>query len=182
VRKVPKFNFSIREQTVINALSSIDAQIYNFVNVGFHDWQDQRRHWWIKYCDVNNINWHIVEAFKGNVTAAVEKGCPEEKISHNIIEKVESLPEADCLMFWHGPEHLKKNDFLSILPDLERKYRVLIFGMPLGEEPQGPAYGNPYERHLSAWSTEEWKSRGYEVVEVHDRQKYPHITVYKTNF
>jgi len=113
------------------------------------------------------------------VIDAIKKGCPKHKILNLNILNVEDLPEADCLLFWHGPEHIKKDIFLSKLKLLEDKYKLLIFGMPLGEEPQGDAYGNPFERHVSAWDTEEWKNLGYEVIEVHDGRLHAHITAYK---
>ena len=124
---------------------------------------------------INNIP---VEIFEPNVKDAIAKGCPPNKIFNTSIAD-DSLPQTDCLLFWHGPEHLLKEDFLELLPLLEAKYKVLIFGMPLGEEPQGAAYGNPWEEHISAWNTKEWEDLGYNVVEIHDGQPYPHITTFK---
>jgi hypothetical protein len=176
---IPNHNYTPREATVANILKTLD--IKSFINVGFHDWQDPRRHWWIKICDINNIDWKIIEVFEHNVQDAIQKGCDENKIILENIANVDDLPESDCLMFWHGPEHLDKTIFLEILPKLEKKYKILIFGMPLGEEPQGVCYGNPFEEHISSWTTNEWKEMGYEVMEVFDSQPYPHITTYKIN-
>jgi len=180
---IPEHSYTVREGTVCSILKEIDqGDIQTFINVGFHDWQDPRRHWWVKVCEQNNIDWSIVEVFEENVTAAVRKGCPEDKIFNLDIRNVDLLPPADLLMFWHGPEHIIKEEFLDILPLLEAKYKVLIFGMPLGEEPQGAAYGNPHESHVSAWSTEEWRELDYKVYEVHDGQQYPHITAFKIQY
>ena len=174
---IPKHNYTQREQSVCDIFEKIS--INSFLNVGFHDWQDERKHWWIKICDENKISWKIAEAFERNVLDSIKKGCPKEKILNLNIKDVDTLPEADCIMFWHGPEHLLKEEFLEILPKLEDKYRYLIFGMPCGEEPQGSAYGNPFERHISAWEVEEWQNLGYEVTKVNDRKKYQHITCFK---
>jgi len=174
---IPKHNYTQREKTVCDVFQK--TEFTSMVNVGFHDWQQPTRHWWINICKSNNVDWSIVEVFEPNVSAAISQGCPEDKIYNLSIVDVDKLPEADLLLFWHGPEHLLKEDFLSILPKLEDKYDKLIFGMPLGEEPQGEAYGNPYECHISAWSSQEWKDLGYEVIEVYDNQPYPHITTYK---
>lgn len=175
--KIPKFNYTQRERTVCEVLKQL--QISSFINVGFHNWEDRRRHWWIEICKHNNIDWTIVEVFEGNVIDTIQKGCPEDKIIHMNIKNVNDLPDSDCLMFWHGPEHLLKSEFLEILPELENKYKNLIFGMPFGEEPQGPVYGNPHEEHVSAWEPIEWQELGYKVVPVFDRAKYPHMTCYK---
>ena len=171
-------SYTEREKTVCTILESIKDPIKSFINVGFHDWQDPRRHWWIKVCENNNIDWSIVEVYKPNVDDAISKGCPKDNIYNLNIEDVDSLPDADLLMFWHGPEHLLKDNFLKVLGKLEKKYGFLIFGMPLGEEPQGAAYGNPFEKHISSWSTLEWEELGYTVIEVHDRIP-AHITVHK---
>jgi hypothetical protein len=174
---IPEHNYTQREQTVCEILK--DLEIKSFINIGFHNWEDPRRHWWIKICDANSVSWKIVEVFESNVLDAIKKGCPEDKIFNLNIKDVDNLPDSDCLMFWHGPEHLLKEEFLEILPKLEKKYKKLIFGMPWGEEPQGAAYGNPFEKHISAWDVEEWEDLGYTVVKVVNKAKYPHITCYK---
>ena len=175
--KIPNFNYTQRERTVCKIMEQMN--ISSFINVGFHNWEDRRRHWWIEICKQNNVDWKIVEVFEHNVVDAINKGCPKSKILHMNIKEVDALPESDCLMFWHGPEHLLKEEFLNILPKLEKKYKNLIFGMPLGEEPQGAAYGNPHERHISAWEILEWEQMGYKVIPVYDGRRYPHITCYK---
>lgn len=177
--KIPEHNYTVREKSVANILAEIDIPITSFINIGFHDWQDPRRHWWIKICEANNIDWKIIEIFEGNVVDAIDKGCPKDKILLGDISDVDNLPKSDCLLFWHGPEHLQKNKFLNILSLLERKYKILIFGMPLGEEPQGSCYGNPYEEHVSSWTSKEWQNLGYTVIEIYDTQRYPHITSWK---
>lgn len=176
---IPEHNYTIRESTVVNILKSLPFKINSFINVGFHDWQDIRRHWWIKICDQNNIDWKIIEVFHYNVIDALNKGCPSNKIILQDINNVSELPNSDCLMFWHGPEHIEKSKFLDTLNKLESKYKVLIFGMPLGHEPQGVCYNNPFEEHVSSWTSEEWKTLGYNVEEVYDHQPYPHITCFK---
>ena len=177
--ELPDYSFSTRECTVCEVLSELEVEIKSLTNVGFRNWGDPLAHWWINLCEANAIDWKIVEIFKPNVDAAIAGGCPADKIFNASITD-ESIPKTDCLLFWHGPEHLLKEDFLKILPTLESKYKVLIFGMPLGEEPQGSAYGNPWEKHISSWYTNEWKELGYEVIEVFDDQRYPHITTWKS--
>jgi hypothetical protein len=174
----PKHNYTPREQTVCSIFNRI-PNMGSFVNVGFRQWHDPRSHWWINICNANNIDWSIVEVFDKNVQESLEAGCPESKIHHMNITDVDNLPEADALLFWHGPEHLLKEDFLAILPELEKKYKTLIFGMPLGDHPQGVTHGNIHEEHISEWHTPEWEDLGYKVIEVWDNQPHPHITAYK---
>ena len=178
---IPEHNYTVREKTVVDVLAKHGTLLKTFLNVGFHNWEDPRRHWWIKICDANGWDWKIMEVYEPNVKDAIAKGCPEDKIFVGDITDTEKYGDYDCILFWHGPEHLKKETFLKTLPKIEAlTNRLLIFGMPLGHEPQGDAYGNPYERHESDWYEHEWKKLGYETIPVHDHQKYPHITTYKT--
>jgi hypothetical protein len=177
---IPEHNYTVREKTVVNLLAQHGSLFKTFLNVGFHNWEDPRRHWWIKICEANGWDWQIMEIYEPNVKDAIAKGCPEDKIFLGDITNTEKYGDYDCILFWHGPEHLKKEKFLEALPKIEAlTNRLLIFGMPLGHEPQGDAYGNPFERHESDWYEHEWKKLGYETIPVHDHQKYPHITTYK---
>lgn len=178
---IPEHNYTVREKTVVEILKNYKGELKTFLNVGFHNWEDPRRHWWIKICNANNIDWKIMEIFTPNVEDALKKGCPSDKIFNGNIIDTAQYSNFDCILFWHGPEHLKKNEFLTALPKIESKTnKLLIFGMPLGHEPQDDAYGNPFERHESDWFEQDWKNLGYETIPIHDHQKYPHITTYKT--
>ncbi len=166
---IPVNKYSQREESVVNILKeNKNLNIGSFLNVGFHNWEDIRRHWWIRICDENNINWKILEIFDFNVQNALDNGCPEDKIIHGDILDVDKYPNIDCLFFWHGPEHIQKDVFIKNLNKIENKVnKLIIFGMPLG-----------YEVHISEWSTKDWKELGYSVIEVHDRMP-AHITAYK---
>ena len=177
---IPTIKYTQRETTIVNILKeNQDLKLESFMNVGFHDWQQEGRHWWIKICEANNIDWKILEIYEPNVKNALDGGCPPEKIILGSIMDVDKYPNVDCMFFWHGPEHIKKQEYIDRLPEIEKKVnKLVIFGMPLGHEPQGAAYGNPHEVHVSDWYPKDWEELGYSVVEVHDR-KPAHITVYK---
>jgi hypothetical protein len=176
---IPSHNYTERELSVINILkNNSNINIKSLLNVGFHTWNNGN-HWWIKICEENNIDWEILEIFEYNVNDTISKGCPQEKIQLGNILDVNEYSNVDCLLFWHGPEHIEKNTFLNKLPEIEKKAnKLIIFGMPLGHEEQGAAYGNPYEIHVSDWLSIDWKNLGYNVIEVHDRIP-AHITVFK---
>lgn len=178
--RIPEHNYTPREQTVVDILR--DRDVRGILNVGFRNWMDPRNHWWIKICEANNIPWHILEVFEPNVKDIIARGCREDKITCGNIQDISDVPEGiDTLLFWHGPEHLKKEEMLALVPSLENLFPNIIFGMPLGEEPQGAAYDNPYENHISVWYPEDWEKLGYEVIGVQDHQKHAHITVSKFN-
>jgi hypothetical protein len=180
--RLPLHNYSLREITVGNILKeNAHLEIKSFLNVGFHGWHDIRAHWWIRICNENNIDWKILEIFKPNIDDTIAKGCPANKIIHGNILNTNEYNNFDCILFWHGPEHIKKDVFIKALPDIEKKAnKLIVFGMPLGCEPQDAAYGNPNEIHLSEWYPNEWKNLGYNVIEVHSNDvRYQHITVFR---
>tara|TARA_B100001029_G_C15035263_1_gene439705 strand:+ start:164 stop:736 length:573 start_codon:yes stop_codon:yes gene_type:complete len=177
--KIPMHRYTQREKTVVEVLKKNYLGVNSFLNVGFHDWDDKRRHWWVKICDRNNIDWKILEIFEPNIKDAIKAGCPKEKISLGNILDFSTYDDYDCVFFWHGPEHIHKDVFLDKLPDIEKKAnKLIIFGMPHGEEIQEAVYGNKYEEHVSAWDEKEWQELGYKTIVVNDRNP-GHITAYK---
>jgi len=179
--KIPSHNYTERELSVVKILENNQhLKIKSFLNVGFRNWNDLRNHWWIRICEENDIDWKILEIFKENVDDTIRKGCPANKIMLGDILDVNKYENVDCLLFWHGPEHIDKATFLNMVSKIENKVnKLIIFGMPLGYEPQDIVYGNKHEIHISEWYLDDWKNLGYEIVEVHDRIKYQHMTVFK---
>lgn len=177
---IPPHKYSLREHSVIRVLEDFkNLKISSFLNVGFRDWDDIRSQWWIRICEENNIDWKILEIYKTNVDESIFKGCPQNKIILGDILDLNKYDNVDCLMFWHGPEHIKKDIFLHILPDIEKKVnKLIIFGMPRGFEFQDVRFGNMNELHLSEWFSDDWKKIGYDVIEINDREP-AHITAYK---
>ncbi|MCW3989880.1 MAG: class I SAM-dependent methyltransferase [Candidatus Bathyarchaeota archaeon] len=61
-------------------------------------------------------------------------------------------------------EHIPKSEGKNVLYELERlARRMIIVTTPLGFIYQGEIDGNIYERHISAWTAEEFEERGYSV-------------------
>ena len=58
---IPEHNYTERELSVVEVLKNNNLNFKTFLNVGFHNWDDARRHWWIKICEINNIDWKILE-------------------------------------------------------------------------------------------------------------------------
>jgi len=177
--------YSKREITVAKVLKKIakNVSLTNFLNVGFHDYQDIRNRWWIDICRANNIDWHILEIFQANVDNFLSTA--PEKDHHRIhlgnLTEVDNLfsQPFDVLFHWHGPEHLDKKQYLNLLPKIEKMTaKLLILGCPNGHEDQGEAYGNPYEKHISFWTEDDFHQLGFKTILVSDK-KPGHITAYK---
>lgn len=62
-------------------------------------------------------------------------------------------------------EHFNKADGYKLLSEMEKvaAKRLIIF-TPNGYLPQSEKFGNPYQKHLSGWSSEEMKELGFKVI------------------
>lgn len=62
----------------------------------------------------------------------------------------------DLVVFWHGPEHLEKDEVLALLDKMKTYANAIIFATPNGRYNQGPEYGNPAENHASTWYADDF--------------------------
>lgn len=64
--------------------------------------------------------------------------------------------------FWHqGPEHVSHEEAVQVFQVLKTHCNTLIVATPHGEYPQGEAYGNPLERHVSTWYPDDFNDYGF---------------------
>lgn len=71
---------------------------------------------------------------------------------------------ADLVTLFGVIEHVPKQVGLQMLDKIERlSSRYILIETPNGFVPQGPEYGNPYQRHLSGWFPHEFEGYGYKV-------------------
>jgi len=95
---------------------------------------------------------------------------------------VRALAPFDVVCWWHGPEHLTKQDAAPLLKpagSLERiAGRAVLLGMPWGVHRQEPSDGNPCQAHRSAWSPVDLERWGYETA-VLGRPHKGHLTAWK---
>ena len=116
---------------------------------------------------------HVVEAWEENVKG-LKKLNAEYGIFRDIIHQdVRNIVEVkgrevhyqdmwDIVMFWHGPEHLEKEEIPSILGAMEiLADRYVILGCPWGSFPQKDVGGNPFEEHKSVLYPKDFISWGY---------------------
>ena len=183
--KTPKHNWTLREYSVVKLFDSLyrDGLDMSFLNIWFHDYKDERKSRWIKLCEENDIDWHILEVWEANVKRAKKQWIPISRISlWDLLDIDLKKYSSDVLMFWHWPEHISKTSFLEKLPELEKNFGLTIFGMPYWDEEQCKTYWNPYEKHVSSRDENDWHELWYKTVIIDDRHWKPwHITAWKFN-
>lgn len=70
----------------------------------------------------------------------------------------------DCVMWWHGPEHVPKDELGPVLARLEAAARrIVVLACPSGRVLQGDAYGNPWEAHTNHIYPHDLRDYGYRI-------------------
>lgn len=73
-------------------------------------------------------------------------------------------PRVDIVTLFGVIEHFPRKIGLEILEKIEQLTdRFVFIETPNGFVPQGPEYGNPYQRHLSGWFPHDFEAFGYHV-------------------
>lgn len=87
----------------------------------------------------------------------------------------------DIVMFWHGLEHLPKDQIKDTVKGIERVARhLVIFGCPIGEYEQEEVDGNIHEKHLSFLDEEFFRRLGYQTSAVRkDRPRGSNLCAWK---
>lgn len=106
---------------------------------------------------------------------AVKSNAHDHYISADILEvsvdelraRLKSMvgqEKADVVTLFGVIEHFPKSVGLEVLQKIEQlTNRYLVIDTPNGFVPQGPEYGNPYQRHLSGWFPHDFEGLGYNV-------------------
>lgn len=77
------------------------------------------------------------------------------------------LGSYDTVLWWHGPEHIERDQLAATVTQLERAAtRLVVLGCPWGVYPQGPFMDNPHDAHLASLYPEDFTALGYEVATI----------------
>ena len=94
-------------------------------------------------------------------------GIHSDYVVANIREIGEIFPARsfDCVTPLEVIEHLSRAEGEKILEQCERIARVkVVVSTPNGFVLQPPTVDNPFQEHISGWTAEEFRGRGYEVI------------------
>ncbi len=99
-----------------------------------------------------------VEHFRGR--AGLEVVCGDVRQVATL-----SLPIAryDVAFWWHGPEHIAREELADTLAGLGQRARMVIIGCPWGASPQAEIDGNSHQRHVASLHPEDFQRLGYRV-------------------
>jgi hypothetical protein len=71
----------------------------------------------------------------------------------------------DYVLWWHGPEHVNREEAAGVLNELERlAARTVAVACPWGIYPQGAHDGNPHETHRWSVYPADLAALGYETA------------------
>lgn len=109
----------------------------------------------------------LLEPFGPNCQHYRDRGVPFHRVVQGDARSVKpaDLPHHfDLAFWWHGPEHVTREELAGALANLEAVASLVVCGCPWGEFPQGEVYGNPYEAHRSALDRADFEALGYKTV------------------
>lgn len=118
-----------------------------------------------------NKNLHCVgvDAFEPSIERSKKKKIHNEYVQADVLAiDTKFAPESfDIVVALDLIEHLEKSDGLKLLDMMESiAARKVVVYTPNGFLPQGDRESNPWQVHLSGWTTEEFRNRGYQVYGV----------------
>ena len=104
-----------------------------------------------------------LDAHTDAIDLSRKRSVHDHYIQADILE--DELDEQFDLVTLYGLiEHLPKTDGLKLLDRVERLTRkYILLETPHGFVPQGPEFGNEFQRHHSGWYIYELEGRGYTV-------------------
>jgi SAM-dependent methyltransferase len=107
-----------------------------------------------------------IDAYIPSIEKSKEKGIHNKylNITFSELGKIGS-GAFDCVVALEVIEHLKKNEGLRFLDNIERiaKKKIIVFA-PNGFLLQSKYDNNPWQIHRSGWEPKEMRKRGYKVV------------------
>lgn len=161
--KIYRFYWTYITEKRKKTLIKMCPDIFNFKSVLYIGAKDSRSDFLEEFqksgCEIT-----ILEIFKPNVEYL--KGIPW---IHEVIEgdvcKFFTDKKYDVIFWWHGPEHIKKEDINLTIKKLEfLSNNLIVLGCPWGNVPQlKTSDENPFEEHVSFFETGEFEKMGYET-------------------
>ena len=114
----------------------------------------------------------LLEIFPSNA----EYYLNDERISNVVLGDVRMIGKFilphdhyDCVIWWHGPEHIDKADVKPTVDKLEAMSDLVILASPYGYYEQAEVYGNKHEEHKAALYPEDFEAWNYSVKTIGEK-------------
>ena len=114
----------------------------------------------------NKIEIDVVEMQQENINASKAFEVVKQYNINYICSRIEDYLKVsskiyDCIIWWHGPEHLPKQESLKIIKSLEEHCNgIIIMGCPCGKDP----YNVGYDKHLWVITEKDFTDIGYQTL------------------
>lgn len=110
-------------------------------------------------------NLHLLETFLGNVKHHFGNAIFDTLTWGDVRTARFPCDSFDIAFWWHGCEHVPREDVAKALANLEQAATwLVVLGCPHGPSPQGPEYGNEQETHRWDVYPDDLRNYGYEVI------------------
>ena len=104
-----------------------------------------------------------IDVFQGMIESAEKRNLHDEYI-HGDFRKVQLDYKFDVVVLSHLIEHFTKEDGFAVLDRVEALADCLVYiETPRGFREQPALDGNEFQKHLSGWLPDDFRSRGYTV-------------------
>lgn len=107
----------------------------------------------------------ILEIYKPNVDYL--RGLNKWKVLCGDILTYNFDEKFDVVFWWHGPEHIDREQLSEATKKLESiTNHLVIMGCPWGIYKQGVCYGNEHEIHRTYYGVDEFTNLGYDCLTI----------------
>jgi len=111
----------------------------------------------------------LLELWPANVRFYEADG--ERRFAHTVHGDVRTVlaeqlpcPHYDAALWWHGPEHIGRDEVAPALARLGTLADLVVVACPWGEWSQGPNDGNPHEVHQCTLYPADLEALGFQTV------------------
>lgn len=144
---------------VINKILSSNSK--SVLNIGYRYDSDRTIQ---TFCEINKIEWTVLEIWEENCKFLLANNICKNVYNCDARNIKELNKKFDTIIWLHGPEHVKWNDFLSFKDNIEDcANKLVIYQAPEGFYPQEDIYNNVYERHLETLNEKMFADLNYKT-------------------
>lgn len=113
----------------------------------------------------------LLEIWRANVLHFADDQRFKHVICGDVRDFAKVLPDEpyDTVVWWHGPEHVTREQAETTLAALQRLAPLVVLATPWGLRENEMRDGNHYNLHLSTWYEEDFAALGYETATMGDR-------------